>query len=298
MRPIVGARFPLERAAEALKLIDGARRDRQGRARARAESRPADALGALRTHFPGWRRRRAGVAARRRGAASTGVVGWSRQGSPPWWSCCSCPEACSLSGAAAPSRTRSPSRSARPCPAVAGRSCPTSGSWPTTARRRTTTRHPRDRLAAPGRASRSLERQAKPFARPGRPVLPAFELIAAIVTSEPGNGGDHSMRQDDATIARYLRVAGAQPDAPAARHPARVRALPPGGARPRALAEGAGRGPGARPRVEHEAAAAPGAGDRLDGRRHGQRGVALPVRNRAPARPAPEAAGRAPVSAT
>jgi hypothetical protein len=40
-------------------------------------------------------------------------------------------------------------------------------------------------------------------------VLPAFELIAAIVTSEPGDGGDHSMRQDDATIRRYLRVARA-----------------------------------------------------------------------------------------
>ena len=33
VRPIVGARFPLERAAEALELIDVARRDRQGRAR-------------------------------------------------------------------------------------------------------------------------------------------------------------------------------------------------------------------------------------------------------------------------
>jgi hypothetical protein len=40
-------------------------------------------------------------------------------------------------------------------------------------------------------------------------VLPAFELIAAIVTSEAGDGGDHSMRQDEATIARYLRVARA-----------------------------------------------------------------------------------------
>jgi len=40
-------------------------------------------------------------------------------------------------------------------------------------------------------------------------VLPAFELIAAIVTSEPGDGGDHPMRQDDSTISRYLRVARA-----------------------------------------------------------------------------------------
>ena len=64
-------------------------------------------------------------------------------------------------------------------------------------------------IGSPRLAARRLERQAKPFGRRGRPVLPAFELIAAIVTSEPGQGGDHSMRQDDATIARYLRVARA-----------------------------------------------------------------------------------------
>jgi hypothetical protein len=64
-------------------------------------------------------------------------------------------------------------------------------------------------IGSPRRAALKLERQAKPYARPGRPVLPAFELIAAIVTSEPGDGGDHSMRQDPATIQRYLRVARA-----------------------------------------------------------------------------------------
>jgi hypothetical protein len=64
-------------------------------------------------------------------------------------------------------------------------------------------------IGSPRRAARRLERQAKPYERPGRPVLPAFELIAAIVTSEPGDGGDHSMRQDDSTIRRYLRVARA-----------------------------------------------------------------------------------------
>jgi hypothetical protein len=64
-------------------------------------------------------------------------------------------------------------------------------------------------IGSPRKAARRLERQAKPYARRGRPVLPAFELIAAIVTSEPGDGGDHSMRQDDSTIRRYLRVARA-----------------------------------------------------------------------------------------
>jgi hypothetical protein len=64
-------------------------------------------------------------------------------------------------------------------------------------------------IGSPRRAARRLERQARPYARPGRPVLPAFELIAAIVTGEAGDGGDHSMRQDDSTIRRYLRVARA-----------------------------------------------------------------------------------------
>src|SRR3954447_9573133 len=64
-------------------------------------------------------------------------------------------------------------------------------------------------IGPPALAARRLERQAKPYARAGRPVLPAMELIAAIVTSEAGDGGDHSMRQDDATIRRYLRVARA-----------------------------------------------------------------------------------------
>jgi hypothetical protein len=64
-------------------------------------------------------------------------------------------------------------------------------------------------IGSPRRAARRLERQARPYARRGRPVLPAFELIAAIVTSEPGDGGDHSMRQEPATIRRYLRAARA-----------------------------------------------------------------------------------------
>jgi hypothetical protein len=62
-------------------------------------------------------------------------------------------------------------------------------------------------IGPPARAARRLERQARPYARPGRPVLPALELIAAIVTSEAGDGGDHSMRQSAAVIDRYLRVA-------------------------------------------------------------------------------------------
>jgi hypothetical protein len=62
-------------------------------------------------------------------------------------------------------------------------------------------------IGSPERAARRLERQARPYSRRRRPVLPAFELIAAIVTSEAGDGGDHSIRQEPATIRRYLRAA-------------------------------------------------------------------------------------------
>jgi len=62
-------------------------------------------------------------------------------------------------------------------------------------------------IGSPGVAARRLQRQARPYERPGRPVIPAFELIAAIVTSEPGDGGDHSIRQTPKTISRYLRAA-------------------------------------------------------------------------------------------
>jgi hypothetical protein len=64
-------------------------------------------------------------------------------------------------------------------------------------------------IGSPRLAARKLERQARPYARPGHPVLPAFELIAAIVTGEAGDGADHSIRQEPATIRRYLRAARA-----------------------------------------------------------------------------------------
>ena len=64
-------------------------------------------------------------------------------------------------------------------------------------------------IGPPRLAARRLERQARPYQRRGRPVLPAFELIAAIVTSEPGDGGDHSIRQTPKVISRYLRAARA-----------------------------------------------------------------------------------------
>jgi hypothetical protein len=62
-------------------------------------------------------------------------------------------------------------------------------------------------IGRPAQAARRLERQARPYARPGRPVLPAFELIATIVQSDAGEDGDHSVRQSDRTIGHYLRAA-------------------------------------------------------------------------------------------
>jgi hypothetical protein len=62
-------------------------------------------------------------------------------------------------------------------------------------------------IGSPQQAARRLGRQARPYRRRGRPVLPAFELIATIVHSDPGDDGDHAARQETRTIARYLRAA-------------------------------------------------------------------------------------------
>jgi hypothetical protein len=62
-------------------------------------------------------------------------------------------------------------------------------------------------IGSPEGAARRLERQARGYRRPGRPVLPAFELIATIASSEAGDGGDYSHRQPGRTISSYLRAA-------------------------------------------------------------------------------------------
>jgi hypothetical protein len=56
-------------------------------------------------------------------------------------------------------------------------------------------------------ASERLLRQARPYARASRPVLPALELIAVVAAGSPGPGGRYSMRQPDSVIGRYLRAA-------------------------------------------------------------------------------------------
>jgi hypothetical protein len=65
-------------------------------------------------------------------------------------------------------------------------------------------------IGPPRAAGRRLERQARPYRRGGRPILPAFELIATVVHAAAGEDGDYSQRQSDGTIRRYLRAARAR----------------------------------------------------------------------------------------
>jgi hypothetical protein len=64
-------------------------------------------------------------------------------------------------------------------------------------------------IGTPAAAGRRLERQARTYRRAGRPLLPAFELIATIAQADPGDDFDHSQRQSPRTIRRYLRAARA-----------------------------------------------------------------------------------------
>jgi hypothetical protein len=61
----------------------------------------------------------------------------------------------------------------------------------------------------PEQAARALARKVGEWARPGRPVLPALELISTLAQSAPGQDGLHRLRQSDATIRRHLRAARA-----------------------------------------------------------------------------------------
>jgi hypothetical protein len=62
-------------------------------------------------------------------------------------------------------------------------------------------------IGTPASAARRLERQAKAYARPKRPVLPAMELIAVIANADAGEDGMYRSRQTNAVIRRYLRAA-------------------------------------------------------------------------------------------
>jgi hypothetical protein len=62
-------------------------------------------------------------------------------------------------------------------------------------------------IGSPKGATRRLIRQAHPYARKRRPVLPALELITVIANADPGSDGKYRTRQRDAVIRRYLRAA-------------------------------------------------------------------------------------------
>jgi hypothetical protein len=62
-------------------------------------------------------------------------------------------------------------------------------------------------IGTPDAAARRLLAQAEPYARPGRPVLPALELLAVIANADAGEDGMYRTRQPDGVIRRYLRAA-------------------------------------------------------------------------------------------
>jgi hypothetical protein len=62
-------------------------------------------------------------------------------------------------------------------------------------------------IGTPARAAAKLERQARPYGRGGRPLLPAFELISTVASGSPEPNGLYSTRQSHAVIDRYLAAA-------------------------------------------------------------------------------------------
>ncbi len=62
-------------------------------------------------------------------------------------------------------------------------------------------------IGSPDSAARRLERQARPYSRKNRPVLPALELITVLAHAAPGEDGLYRARQPDSVIRRYLRAA-------------------------------------------------------------------------------------------
>jgi hypothetical protein len=62
-------------------------------------------------------------------------------------------------------------------------------------------------IGTPEQAARRLGRQARAYARPHRPVLPALELIASVAAADPGEDGMYRTQQTGAVIDRYLRAA-------------------------------------------------------------------------------------------
>jgi hypothetical protein len=62
-------------------------------------------------------------------------------------------------------------------------------------------------IDTPTQAARKLVRQAAPYGRRTRPVLPAMELIASVAANAPGADGLYRTQQPPRVINRYLRTA-------------------------------------------------------------------------------------------
>ena len=62
-------------------------------------------------------------------------------------------------------------------------------------------------IGTPDQAAGKLARQAEPYVRERRPVLPALELITVIANADAGEDGTYRARQSNAVIRRYLRAA-------------------------------------------------------------------------------------------
>jgi hypothetical protein len=62
-------------------------------------------------------------------------------------------------------------------------------------------------IGTPASAARRLAKQARPYRRKTRPVLPAMELIAVVAAAHPGEGERYNTRQEPKIINRYLRAA-------------------------------------------------------------------------------------------
>ncbi len=62
-------------------------------------------------------------------------------------------------------------------------------------------------IGTPARAAARLKRVSRAYTAPGKPVLPAFELISTIANAHPGDDGMYRTHQPPATIDRYLAAA-------------------------------------------------------------------------------------------
>jgi len=62
-------------------------------------------------------------------------------------------------------------------------------------------------IGTPAHAARKLLRQAAPYGRRTRPVLPAMELITSVAAHDPGPDGLYRTQQTPAVINRYLHAA-------------------------------------------------------------------------------------------